>query len=217
MVVCRRVSVLQLIVWPRRYFVTSSVNTPLRSVMFSSSVFVSSASKSSIPYVYIMLGVTINWKPVSGYASQEVWRDDALLTRLYGDETEFTDSSGTDKSIYRVRGLDALDSVIFDTGPFQPVVNWAANLQTQVRLDHNWPSTDEHRYVDVGGNGIEGLVVRVYRQPDWAQGRTDLALSLTETDETGRWKTPIFLETGFDYVLVSEKNGFKPLIETVTL
>ncbi len=164
-----------------------------------------------------MLGVTINWTCVEGHVAQEVWRDDSLLTRLYEDETVFTDASGTDKSTYRVRGLDALDNIVFDTGPFQPVVNRAADLQTQVRLDHNWPTTDAHRYVDVGGNGISGLVIRVYRQPDWAQGRVDLALSLSETDASGRWKIPVFLETGFDYVLVSEKNGFQPVIETITV
>lgn len=199
------------------WLVMSSVNNACKLPTSFRSASRTVSSSPFIAYVYTMLGVTINWTRVEGHVAQEVWRDGSLLTRLYEDEVVYTDTSGTDKSIYRVRGLDALDSVVFDTGPFQPVVNHAADLQTQVRLDHNWPTVDARRYVDVGGNGIGGLVIRVYRQPDWAQGRTDLALSLSETDVTGRWKVPVFLETGFDYVLVTEKNGFAPVIETVTL
>lgn len=164
-----------------------------------------------------MTGVLVTWARPEDLVEQELLRDGELLVRLMGIDSAFMDATGEDSSIYRVRGMDVQGAVVFDTGLFQMPVNRGADLQTRTRLDHNFPSEDSHRYVDVGGNGIDLLAIRVYRAIDWMQNRKELALALVETDEDGRWKAPVFLEPGLDYTLVVEKNGFGPVVETITL
>lgn len=157
------------------------------------------------------MSVHVTWTPVEGLTSQTLYRDGYLLLYLSGTETSYDDAGGDDTSVYRVYGEPA-----FDTGPFQPAVNRAADLQTRVRLDHNWGDTDARRYTDAGGNGVR-VTIRVYREADWVVERRTVALGVIETLADGRWPYPVFLEPGMNYVLHVQGEGYGPLSETVTL
>lgn len=157
------------------------------------------------------MSVLVTWEPPEGLTSQVLYRDGALLLYLAGGERSYDDPGGTDRSVYRVQGDPG-----FDTGPFQPPVNRAADLQTRVRFDHDWGDADARRYTDAGGNGL-CVTVRVYREADWLADRRTLALYALDTKTDGRWPYPIFLEPGLNYVLHVQGEGYGPLVETVTL
>lgn len=157
------------------------------------------------------MSVRVTWEPPQGLSSQVLYRDGVLLLYLAGGEGSYDDSGGTDASVYRVVGDPG-----FDTGPFQPPVNRAADLQTRVRFDHDWGAPDARRYTDAGGNGVR-VTVRVYREADWVANRRTLALNVLDTGSDGRWPYPVFLEPGLNYVLHVQGEGLGPIVETVTL
>ena len=164
-----------------------------------------------------MLGVRISWQTDAELAGQVLYRDDQLLSYLPGDVRTYEDAGGTDASIYRVQGRDLSDALRFDSGPFQSVVNRAADLQARTRVDHDFPTSDANRFVDVNGGGIGGLTIRVYKEADWLAGRRELAIYVIETKENGRWNAPVFLEPGLNYVLHVGKNGYGPILVTLTV
>lgn len=157
------------------------------------------------------MSVRVTWDPPEGLSSQVLHRDGVLLLYLTGTERMYDDPGGTDDSVYRVYGDPG-----FDTGPFQPPVNRAADLQTRVRFDHDWGAADARRYTNAGGNGIR-VTIRVYREADWLAGRRTLALNVLDTSPDGRWPYPVFLEPGLNYVLHVQGEGYGPLVQTVTL
>lgn len=157
------------------------------------------------------MSVRVTWTPLEGLTDQTLYRDGVLLLYLSGTVQDYDDPGGTDQSVYRVVGDNG-----FDTGPFQPVVNHAADLQTRVRFDHNWGGLDARRYTDAGGNGLR-VTVRIYKEADWASGRRTLALCVLDTNSDGRWPYPFFLETGLSYVLHVQGEGYGPLVETVVV
>lgn len=157
------------------------------------------------------MSVYVRWDPPTGLTEQTLFRDGLLLLHLAADARAYDDPGGTDRSVYRVTGHPG-----FDTGPFQPAINRAADLQARVRFDHDWGDRDARRYTDAGGNGVQ-VTVRVYREADWLAGRRDVALAVVETTSDGRWPFPIFLEPGLNYVLHVQGEGRGPVTEVVAL
>ncbi len=128
----------------------------------------------------------------------------------------FDDSTGTPTTLYRVKAYD-LTGLVADTGVFQPRENFAAALATRVKVDTHFGLTDALRYTH-GGVGIPDASIKVYREADYLVGRTETPLFLVKTDATGRWRAPIYLEPGMDYVLVySKEAAYGPDVVTITV
>lgn len=169
-----------------------------------------------------MSGVLVQWPDLIDAEEFRVERLDSLdampylIARLPGTVRQLSDDTGVDTTVYRVQAYTG-GSLAGDTGPFQPSVNKAASLQTRVRLDHNFGGVDAHRYTDVGGNGLGGLTLRLYREPDYLARRYDAALQVTQTDADGRWVAPMFVEPGFTYVLHVSGEGFRVVLDTMVV
>lgn len=76
-------------------------------------------------------------------------------------------------------------------------------------VDHNTGGTDNLRFVDNSGNGIDNAEIKVYLKTDYDAGNRGSAYvkarSGTQTD--GRWPYPVYLDTGQTYTFVFFKQG----------
>ncbi len=130
----------------------------------------------------------------------------------------YDDLGGELTSVYQVLGLTDRGVVVTNSGLFRSDGSKAADLDTRVPVDHNYGGVDALRYVAPSGAGVPQATVHAYKQPDWDRGRRDLAVSVTQTDDDGRWQAPLFLEVGYDYVIVLEKEAaFGPDVARITV
>ena len=68
------------------------------------------------------------------------------------------------------------------------------------------------------GPGIPDATIRAFRASEWDAGRREVGEYVVLTDAQGRWKSPLWLEPGLDWVLVFEKAGsFGPDTRRVTV
>jgi hypothetical protein len=136
------------------------------------------------------------------------------LTRRF----TYEDPQGTDATFYRVRAIGPSGELYGDTGPFQPSAVTAARLAVRRRIDHNFGTPNALTYQTRSGVGVPDALVRVFRAPDWDQGRREVAQYVTETNNEGKWKSSMWLEPGLDYVVVFEKkNAYGPDTARITV
>lgn len=119
----------------------------------------------------------------------------------------FEDPSGTDATIYRVRGFGPAGELYADTGPFQPSAARAATLASRKMLNHDYGAIDALRYVAPNGAGVPDANIRVFLAVEWDAGRRNAAQWISSTDGAGRWKTPVWVEPGQDVYIVFERAG----------
>ncbi len=83
----------------------------------------------------------------------------------------------------------------------------AANLVGggPIAINQNTGGTDSLRYVDSGGNGVEGANVLIYLATDWP-ANSDRVQATAITGPDGRWLSPVFVDSG-TYVALFTKIG----------
>jgi hypothetical protein len=74
-----------------------------------------------------------------------------------------------------------------------------------VAINQNTGGTDNLRYVDSGGNGIEGATVLIYLATNWP-AKPDQVEATAMTGSDGRWLAPAYVQSG-TYVAVFAKIG----------
>lgn len=74
-----------------------------------------------------------------------------------------------------------------------------------IPINQNTGGTDNLRYVDSSGNGVEGANILVYLAGDWP-GNPDQVQAAADTGPDGRWLAPAFVQHG-TYVAVFAKPG----------
>lgn len=123
------------------------------------------------------------------------------------DESFFyTDPVGQVSDWYRLTAIDAGGQRSLPSPAFQPELD-APPVTSNVRIDHDYGSPGDLRYVAPGGIGIEGAVVRVFHKFAFDVGDTDNPIAVTRTTVGGRWVSPVFLMTGHTYVIQFHKEG----------
>lgn len=86
-----------------------------------------------------------------------------------------------------------------------------------VKINHDYPLTDDLRYMTPGGSPIANAQIRVYKKADYDAGFLLSPVGITLTDAAGRWSTSILVEPGFEYVIQFFKpNEFGPDIARIT-
>lgn len=118
----------------------------------------------------------------------------------------YDDAAGADSSFYRLIAIDAAGNRSAPSEPFQASASTPA-IPNTVRVDHNYGSAAALRYITASGLPIENAVVRVFRKAEFDLGRTDAPLAATQTDSQGNWRDPIYLTTGYTYVVQFAKEG----------
>lgn len=119
----------------------------------------------------------------------------------------FEDPAGNDRTVYRVRALGPGGALYGDSGPYQPSAAVGARLASRRRVDHDYGGADALQYVAPSGPGIPDAYVRAFRAVEWDAGRREVGEFVVQTDGQGRWRAPLWLEPGHDWVLVFEKPG----------
>jgi hypothetical protein len=76
-----------------------------------------------------------------------------------------------------------------------------------VKVDHNYGGTGALTYQTISSTPVEGAAIRIWTKIDFDTGNTDTPLAVTATDANGEWVDPVFLDTGFTYVVQFYKVG----------
>jgi len=118
----------------------------------------------------------------------------------------FNDPTGDSNKFYRLVSIDRLGQRSVPSAPFQAVAS-TPGVTNNVRLDHNYGTAGGLRYQAANGMPIEMAVIRVFRKSDFDQGRRNSPLATTFTNSDGNWVDPIFVTTGFTYVVQFAKEG----------
>ncbi|MGD0462177.1 MAG: hypothetical protein ABSB74_06790 [Tepidisphaeraceae bacterium] len=74
-----------------------------------------------------------------------------------------------------------------------------------IAINHNTGGTDNLRYVDSNGNGVEGAQVLIYLATNWPS-QPDLVQAAAATGPDGGWLSPAYVQSG-TYVAVFTKIG----------
>ncbi len=74
-----------------------------------------------------------------------------------------------------------------------------------IAINHNTGGTDNLRYVNSSGNGVEGARVLIYLATNWPS-QPDLVQAAAATGPDGRWLSPAYVQSG-TYVAVFTKIG----------
>lgn len=91
-------------------------------------------------------------------------------------------------------------------------------VDNRVTVNHDFDVPDNLRYMDAGGNPIADANIYVYRQPDYAVGNLTTPVGVTATKADGRWRNPIQVNPGLDYVVRFEAPlRFGPDVVTITV
>lgn len=172
------------------------------------------------------MSIRINWSPVNAgdiyaYEIQRAanlngspWSVIAtVISDLTGPNYDtvnatffYADATGTVDSWYRLIAIDRLAQRSAPSAPFQAPRNEPA-VPNNVRLDHNYGSAGALRYQAANGAPVENAIIRVFKKTDFDQGRRDNPLAVTLTNADGNWVNPIFVTTGFTYVVQFAKEG----------
>lgn len=87
-----------------------------------------------------------------------------------------------------------------------------------VKLDHDYPLSDDMRYMTPGGSPINNAQIRVYQKSDYDAGLLTAPIGITTTNAYGRWIAPVLVKPGYSYVVRMEKPyDFGPDTRTVVV
>lgn len=86
------------------------------------------------------------------------------------------------------------------------------------RVDHNFGSDDNLRYVTSDGAPVSGAKVYAIEDSVYdADATTIQAVATTETDADGRWVSPLFLDPGTYVILIHKPNEWGPDTKTINV
>lgn len=107
---------------------------------------------------------------------------------------------------YRIISVDVFGSQSLPTPSFQANVAPPA-LSNTVKIDHNYGNFDALAYFSLSGTPVENAAIRVFKKSDFDQGNNQAPLAFTRTNSRGRWVDPVFLTTGYSYVIEFAKES----------
>lgn len=85
-----------------------------------------------------------------------------------------------------------------------------------VAVNQDFGQVDALRYMAPDGTPIPDAQIRIYKKPDFDQGKLDTPVGVTLTDAFGRWVNPILLTPGAAYVVqFFLPNSFGPDATTI--
>lgn len=135
---------------------------------------------------------------------------DALVDGTYIHDVVVTQLSGV-----KIAAVPPSFFVISAGGVAAPAL---PPVDNRVTVNHDFDVPDNLRYMDAGGNPIADANIYVYRQPDYAAGNLTTPVGVTATKADGRWRDPIRVNPGLDYVVRFEAPmRFGPDVVTITV
>lgn len=117
-----------------------------------------------------------------------------------GNQYIYDDLDGTSATWYHIYSIDNTGEHSDPSSPFRPSSS-APTVSSTVRVDQNYPAPGNLRYQTYAGVPIEMATIRVYKESDYLGGFTDHPLATVLTDAAGGWVSPVYLLTGYNYVV----------------
>ena len=118
----------------------------------------------------------------------------------------YVDVAGSLSTFYTVIAVDTLGNQSAPSPPFQPGTPPPDELSA-VKIDSDYGSPGALTYRTQSGHPIEAAIIRVYLKTDFDLGNTQNPIAITQTTEHGRWVNPLYLTTGYTYVVQFAKPG----------
>jgi hypothetical protein len=157
--------------------------------------------------------LTANW---TNYA---ITITEQSTTGIYeGDFPTAIVTAGTYYVLFRQRAGASPASTDLPSGMFGGTIYWSGTAELSpvstagpgsgngpIAINQNTGGTDNLRYVDSTGNGVEDANVMIYLATDWPTQPTRVQANAT-TGADGRWLSPAFVQSG-TYVAVFAKIG----------
>jgi len=132
------------------------------------------------------------------------------LVESTGTYTVTVDFTSFDDGEYLVECFDTTYGFPYATALTLPVQNGTTleiDVQNQVGINEDTGGTDNLRYVDPDGDGIEGAVVSVWVSSDYGLPGA-VPVGITQTDVAGRWTNQVGVPPGDTYKIVLHKPSY---------
>lgn len=116
--------------------------------------------------------------------------------------------SSADISNIAVKVWDKSRSAHDSSGSFGEALNLEYGTGN-VPVNHNTGGTNALQLVDSDSNGIDEARIRIYKASDYNSGLITVPYIQGQsiTDASGRWKHPVYLDSGVKYTIVYSKPG----------
>lgn len=120
---------------------------------------------------------------------------------------KYPDPDGTEFLWYRLKAIDTANLISDPSEPFRALGSIPAYEESQVKVNHDYPTPGALTYVTPAGVGVSGAVIRIFRADDYDLNTTAPPVAVTMTVEGGRWQNNIYLTPGYPYILLYSKEG----------
>ncbi len=118
---------------------------------------------------------------------------------------QYVDESGTSSDWYHLIAVDTIGLPSAPSAPFQLAQSPTVDAR-QTKVTPDFGGAGELKYVTQAGVPVDGAIVRVYKELDYAAGSADpVAITVTQAD--GTWRDALFLSTGYTYIIQFAKEG----------
>ena len=104
---------------------------------------------------------------------------------------------------------DAARQSTLNTSSTTILQNLGIHTTGSIPVDHNYPTTDSLRYLDVQGSGIDNASIVIYLKDDYINNNKskDFIKGSSTTKMDGRWNSPIYLDSDLTFIVEFYKQG----------
>lgn len=120
---------------------------------------------------------------------------------------KYPDPDGTEFLWYRLKAVDTAGLVSDPSEPFRAVGSAPVYGESQVKINHDYPTPGSLSYVTSAGVGVAGAIIRAFRADDYDLNATVPPVAVTITGEGGRWQDNMYLTPGYSYIILYAKEG----------
>ena len=121
----------------------------------------------------------------------------------------YVDTTGDTTKWYRMRALDMDFNASGWSDPFQPSESTTPPpFPNVVILNEDYGTPNALQAVDLDGNPLTGVQIRVWKKIDFDLQNFEAAIGVTTTNDRGGWRQQLTVEAGFTYVIQFFKPGY---------
>lgn len=119
----------------------------------------------------------------------------------------YPDPDGTEFLWYRLKAIDTAGLISDPSDPFRAQPTRPTYGESQVKVNHDYPTPGRLTYLTVSGVGVDGALVRAFKASDYEANVATPPAAVTITENGGRWKDNMYLTPGYTYIILYAKEG----------
>ncbi len=124
-----------------------------------------------------------------------LWHLSATLPETYSGETDIITRDSLADVFHKIQHV-----YVVSGEPLQDL----GRVQVPVSTDTG--GYNSLRVLDTDGEPIDGATVRLFKKLDFDAGSLDKVIGITSTDSEGRWIAPIYVNSGYVYTVLVQKD-----------